>query len=462
MKFAHAFEEALKEEDYPAHWVQSAISYRQLKKCIKNVRQELSSIGLSPDTLRQLWQSAEAPVAQASASIQPFQYTFAGDVTTFQPKLVFVVDERDGNPIDASLSPETRAYLLNLANKQEEIKSTRSRNSVGERIYSNRSGNTNSENNVTGGHMGTLGREVLIDYPEASRRVEVPLRSDSEFFRLLNLELSELNALQLREQAQLVVEISCLGKDISKLARPSQGLKRTDLYAWRDIFSAYTDAKIFFSTTERDIFHRNSATAHKQLQVFSSRIHELGVLKTLKKESRIALDRFLRINLTLLRNLKFLELNGTAMTKILKKFDKQTALGAGQTFADLIAADSFASRLAKAVCFKVSEELLPIVPQLNDYLCPVCFNIAFKPIRLRCGHVFCIRCMITMQRAKADHCPLCRCAVVMEADSTNLDPALLDFLKRYFPGEVRTKQKENERDAAIDKYGKEYDKCHVM
>lgn len=342
MKFAHAFEEALKEEDYPAHWVQSAISYRQLKKCIKNVRQELSSIGLSPDTLRQLWQSAEAPVAQASASIQPFQYTFAGqairrskktyltldllrcspgDVTTFQPKLVFVVDERDGNPIDASLSPETRAYLLNLANKQEEIKSTRSRNSVGERIYSNRSGNTNSENNVTGGHMGTLGREVLIDYPEASRRVEVPLRSDSEFFRLLNLELSELNALQLREQAQLVVEISCLGKDISKLARPSQGLKRTDLYAWRDIFSAYTDAKIFFSTTERDIFHRNSATAHKQLQVFSSRIHELGVLKTLKKESRIALDRFLRINLTLLRNLKFLELNGTAMTKILKSMD---------------------------------------------------------------------------------------------------------------------------------------------
>lgn len=83
-------------------------------------------------------------------------------------------------------------------------------------------------------------------------------------------------------------------------------------------------------------------------------------------------------------------------------------------------AESFSSRLAKAVCFKVSEELLPIVPQLNDYLCPVCFNIAVKPIRLRCGHVFCIRCMITMQRAEADHCPLCRDAVVMEADSSKL------------------------------------------
>lgn len=80
MKFAHAFEEALREEDYPAHWVQSAISYRQLKKCIKKVRQELSSIGLDPDTLRHLWQSAEAPDARVAASTtaEPFQYTFAG------------------------------------------------------------------------------------------------------------------------------------------------------------------------------------------------------------------------------------------------------------------------------------------------------------------------------------------------------------------------------------------------
>ena len=169
--------------------------------------------------------------------------------------------------------------------------------------------------------MGSSGREVLEDFPEASRRVEVPLRSDSEFFRLLNLELSKLNALQLREQAQLMVEISCLGKDISKLARPSQDLKRTDIYAWREIFSAYIDSKIFFSTTELETFHRNSATAQKQLQVFSSRVHELGVLKTLKKESRVALDRFLRINLTLLRNIKFQELNGTAMAKILKSMD---------------------------------------------------------------------------------------------------------------------------------------------
>jgi E3 ubiquitin-protein ligase BAH len=74
--------------------------------------------------------------------------------------------------------------------------------------------------------------------------------------------------------------------------------------------------------------------------------------------------------------------------------------------------------IAKAICFKVNEELLTVVPQLNDYLCPVCFSIAYKPVRLRCLHVFCIRCMITMQRARNRYCPMCRDDVVLEADNS--------------------------------------------
>jgi len=105
---------------------------------------------------------------------------------------------------------------------------------------------------------------------------------------------------------------------------------------------------------------------------------------------------------------------------------------------------------------------MSVVPQLNDYLCPVCFSISFKPIRLRCQHVFCIRCLVVMQRAKEDHCPLCRGAVIMQADSSNLDPSLMRFLETYFPKEVREKQKENERAAGVDQYGEEFAKCSVM
>jgi hypothetical protein len=57
MKFARDYSEALEREDYPEQWLQSAISYRQLKKCIKMVQAELSALGLDADTLNVLWQS---------------------------------------------------------------------------------------------------------------------------------------------------------------------------------------------------------------------------------------------------------------------------------------------------------------------------------------------------------------------------------------------------------------------
>src|SRR5205814_9286762 len=76
--------------------------------------------------------------------------------------------------------------------------------------------------------------------------------------------------------------------------------------------------------------------------------------------------------------------------------------------------------MATAVCAEFSNEIIRIVPQLNDYLCPVCFSISYKPVRLTCGHVFCIRCMIRMQRGNARYCPLCRNDVIMGANSGEL------------------------------------------
>ena len=74
MKFAHEYESALISEGFPNHWVLSAIAYRQLKKCIKKVERELSSIGLDASTLRQLWQSIDHPLS----SRVHFQYKLEG------------------------------------------------------------------------------------------------------------------------------------------------------------------------------------------------------------------------------------------------------------------------------------------------------------------------------------------------------------------------------------------------
>ena len=74
MKFAHEYEAALKQGGYPEHWVRSAISYRQLKKCIKRVETELLRIGLDPETLGQLWRCLKT----SNMSGAPFQYKFEG------------------------------------------------------------------------------------------------------------------------------------------------------------------------------------------------------------------------------------------------------------------------------------------------------------------------------------------------------------------------------------------------
>jgi E3 ubiquitin-protein ligase BAH len=44
MKFAREFRDALANEGFPARWVQHAVPYGELKKCLKKVRPYLSRL----------------------------------------------------------------------------------------------------------------------------------------------------------------------------------------------------------------------------------------------------------------------------------------------------------------------------------------------------------------------------------------------------------------------------------
>ncbi len=46
--------------------------------------------------------------------------------------------------------------------------------------------------------------------------------------------------------------------------------------------------------------------------------------------------------------------------------------------------------------------------------------------------------------------------------TANIDPALMNLLIRYFPAEVKAKQRENEHAAALDIFGKDTSTCLVM
>jgi E3 ubiquitin-protein ligase BAH len=141
MKFAHELSSALIKEGFPPRWVESAVPYCQLKKCIKNVKSELRSLGFDLATLAQLIPSPdqEEQTTRRSSGVA-FQYDFdgvylkhsllpsygihklissLGENEYFHPKLTLFIQLEDGLAVDATLSPDTRNYLENLASKQQ-------------------------------------------------------------------------------------------------------------------------------------------------------------------------------------------------------------------------------------------------------------------------------------------------------------------------------------------------------
>jgi len=93
-------------------------------------------------------------------------------------------------------------------------------------------------------------------------------------------------------------------------------------------------------------------------------------------------------------------------TRILKKHDKRTALTASTGFPQFVRSSLeahvdpngnvntwafYSTSLPHVLLTSLTETLLPILPSLEDYTCLICTSIAFKPIRLNCSHLFCVR-----------------------------------------------------------------------
>ncbi|OAA73768.1 spx [Cordyceps fumosorosea ARSEF 2679] len=433
MKFAHDFKQNLASQDFPPHWVERAIPYSQLKKCLKKVQRELQDLGLDQETLRALLTAEEtAPVA--------LQYKLRESGSKFvRPKLTVNVHLRDGVAVDASLTPTSRGFLEKLASEILDEHERESLAQIRASRQTDRETTTDANNGVSNGDSnGDNGNYETI---------QVPLVFDAEFFDMLQSDVNELDALQAEEQKQLTAEITELSKEVSAASRPSR-FSKSDLARWREIFELYLDSNVFFATQECDHGARSSQRALNQLQWFQNEVENRNLARKFKvPQSRQAFSRFLQLNASLLKNLQFEELNKLAVSKILKKFDKRTAFGVSKSFPKVIFSKGLlAGSIAKDVCASMSQELVSVVPQINDYLCPVCFSVAYRP------------------RRKETHCPLCRADVVMSASADNLDHRLEKYLEKYFPKEVKEKQRSNDIERGIEDYGPGYkhQDCLVM
>ena len=275
MKFGHAFQEALAAESYPQHWVEKAIPYRQLKKLLGKVREELIKKGYDPDTLHQLLADHNA------------EYRLETDVShLLRPKLI----------VRPNLSLKNTAEVGSLSET----------------------------------HLGAEGTDATsLSQPaqdhggyETDKWVKIPLNSDSRFFGLLQTDVTQLDALQDEERQSMNDKIKILGTEIAGVAKPRKGilnLSKSDLYRWREIFELYLAAQVFFSTYEVTGGLRKSEKAQKQLVWFQDEVNKRQLPQKFKIESSAtAYAQFLALNATLLQNLQFQELNQTAVTKIIK------------------------------------------------------------------------------------------------------------------------------------------------
>lgn len=182
-----------------------------------------------------------------------------------------------------------------------------------------------------------------------------------------------------------------------------------DLYMWRQIFTTYMEMEVFESTSERDRGERDIPEAETRLQGFAKRV--AGDSLELSLVSRQALESFLQLNVYILDlkkvyagplgsprfltySLQFHHGNSEAVRKILKKHTKRTALPplTLRSVEDLLPSLQLDSQsLPHTLVLALGAILLPILPHLPDYECLICTSLAYKPIRLDCGHFFCVR-----------------------------------------------------------------------
>ncbi|KAH9931760.1 SPX domain-containing protein [Amylocystis lapponica] len=442
----------------------NAIEYRKLKKLINQVVTELASLGFSPEVLHDVLQPADptssVPISPSepqkheqtslgatSQSFRQVYYELNNVSDRIEPRLRLLLDSSD---TDTGLEPSTGHGVA--SDSQTVARQTVARRS-------------------------TVQRDV--------RELVIPLVSDTAFFELLVHALQCLTTRLAIVRSDFETKLHALARNISLSARPMSATAsfspskhssnpaavnvhvpstlfsahKSDLYAWREIFQAYVEAEIFESHHERDRGERTVEDAEQRLDTFMQRMNDRGLVSghALKlKESRQALQTFLQLNTFILDLRKFQTATTEATRKILKKHAKRTAL----PLAPALSSPFFVSSAVNTAAM-----ILPVIPHIDDYACLICTSIAFKPIRLRCGHLFCVRCLVKMQKRGQGDCPMCRAPTVLSADRSNVDWALLNFMKDWFPVESRQKLQQNEREAAqeeLEELGLDVRGCILM
>lgn len=477
MKFGHEYEAAVANEGFPQEWMESAIDYKQGKKLIKKVHLELEKLGLDDDTLEEMRALVARPLSPAPHAATNKEYFSAAkpDLNSIQEEFIptlRILVNKEGEPLDARLSPETKLVLQKLA-----LPEVREQRLAEISRRPSHPGHSKSEDEVRRDSTSA------VDIEDA-RWVNVPLETAGDFFAMIEPKVPGLEAVRDSETHKLEDKILDLGDAVENVVAPvmegyeaRRKLSYRDLYFWREMFRLYLETPIFYKGTEQKRGAITYKEARSNLEAYDKQLRETGLLAKMKTpQAKAAAQKFLDVNLEILKLMHFQEINYIGLGKILKKFDKQTHLQGNQFLANMkvshpdmllskSAAGGLADSIARDLQAEMGSKVLAIVPQLDDWICPVCYGMAWRPVNLGCCRsVFCIRCIIQLQDSGMKKCPMCNAETVMKANGTNIDFDTMDFLGIYFPMEVKKRQQENEKAQLIRDHGEEFVKpgCSVM
>lgn len=490
MKFGKKFEQTLAEDEIPEDWIEAAIQYKALKKCIGNIVDELQVLGLEQNTLKLLLDKIEVNESETTASNPVLAQYVLSKTKDHQivPTLKIIIDynneltddhinssieilrknlERIANSdFDSANSKENMKIIKNDSNDYddtEDVDKTMTNEDVSSALTESNGLVTKDDSQMV------LSTASIVKLPTPGRKYElsIKLNADARFFQMLETELNNLDNFKAQEENKMIKDIEEVSNILNYLAS-KESLKRSDIYTWRELFKLFLDNEIYFKYNETSLStSENSLEKTKRnLEKFNEEIYRTQLLRNFKnKKSLQAFNQFISINNYLLKVLQFQSINSTAFTKILKKFDKQTSLNVRSRFPKLVSNDHIfftGKSISQSICYIIQSSLLQLIPQLDDYTCPICLEIAFKPIRLDCGHLFCVRCLVKLKQQDNYNCPICRSDRVLElADSTNLDATTMNMMKRLFPKEVKKKLKEREEEQFTEIMGKN-PKCIIV
>ncbi|RHZ45492.1 hypothetical protein Glove_673g34 [Diversispora epigaea] len=429
------FGKALNHDIYkiPSEWRPFLIQYKHLKRCIHKIEHELNEIGMSREVVKTKFQDGFK-----------LEYSFKDDNNHARACIIVDFGDHKRTPPKVQLSTIIHLTENSHSKCENDFISLCSYSSVDSQCNDIKVVDFDDFMDNLPSHDD----ESVIRMKEVLKNLKKTFCVEREFFDILLEEISQLNHLQQMNQEQFINEL----KKLRILLIDSTSPFKKDMYVWREIFKKYILAEIFVGNTEVDRKERGWEMAQKKLNKFIEELNISQLVKKLKEpSSKIILEEFLKLNHKLVTMKHFQQMNKTTMSKILKKHDKKSCLNARSNFQNLMENDTYLNeKIFRILCNDLTENLTSIIPQAEDYSCPVCMAIHWKPIRLCCGHVFCIQCLINAGHKGIKNCPVCRAEnAIANVDSSNLDVSLMNFLKLYFPNETKQKQNENDRERAI-------------